>query len=78
MANRKSEKPSQKGDLSNVNNWRGANLLDVASKVMSIAITSRLQVVLLEYEIPTHFGSSPKTGCLDGSFSLRTLLPMRK
>ena len=39
----------KKGDLTNVNNWRGINLLDVASKVVSIVITSRLQVVLLEH-----------------------------
>ena len=45
---------------------------------MSIVITTRLQVVLLEHGIPTQFGSSPKTGCPDGSFSLRTLLHMRK
>ena len=43
----------KKGDLTNVNNWRGINLLDVVSKVMSIVVTSRLQVVLLEHGIPT-------------------------
>ena len=38
---------SKKCDLTNVDNWRGINLLEVASKVMSIVITTRLQVVLL-------------------------------
>ena len=38
-------KISLKGVLTNVNNWRGINLLNVASIVMSIVITSRLQVV---------------------------------
>ena len=64
----------QKDDLTNVNNWRGINLLEV----MSIVITTRLQVALLEHGIPTQFGSSPKTECSDGSFSLRTLLHLRK
>ena len=36
----------QKGDLTNPNNWRRINLLDVVSKVISIVITNRLQLVL--------------------------------
>ena len=36
----------KKGDLSNPNNWRGINLLDVTSKIVSIMINTRLQNVL--------------------------------
>ena len=32
----------KKGDLSNSNNWRGINLLDVVSNLMSIVLTIRL------------------------------------
>ena len=42
----------KKGDLSNPNNWRGINLLDVVSKVISIVITNRLQIVLKKSEHP--------------------------
>ena len=33
----------KKGNLLDPNNWRGINLLDVVSKVISLVITSRLQ-----------------------------------
>ena len=36
----------KKGDLSNPNNWREINFLDVVSKLMSILLTIRLQIVL--------------------------------
>ena len=68
----------KKGDLANPNNWRGINLLDVTSKVISIVITSRLQSALNIEGIPTQFGSTPKTGCPDGSFSIRSILQTRK
>ena len=32
----------KKGDLSNSNNWRGINLLDVVSNLISIVLTIRL------------------------------------
>ena len=68
----------KKGDLSNPNNWREINLQDVISKVVSIVITSRLQSTLEKFGTPLQFGSCPESGCHEGSFSLRTLLQMRK
>ena len=52
--------------------------MNVTSKVISIVITSRLQSALNIEGIPTNFGSTPKTGCPDGSFSIRFILQTRK
>ena len=57
----------RKGDLSNTNDWRGINLLDVTSKVISIVITCRFQSALNIDGIPFQFGLSPNTGFPDGS-----------
>ena len=67
----------KKGDLTNPNNWRGINLLDISSKVVSLVVTVRLQKALERYGIPNQFGSTPKTGCPDGSFSIKSILQMR-
>ena len=68
----------KKGNLSDPNNWRGIDFLDVVSKVMSLVITSRLQHILELESKPILFGASPKTGCPEGSFSLKSLLQIRK
>ena len=68
----------KKGNLSDPNNWRGINFLDVVSKIMSLVITFRLQHILKIEGTPVQFGASPDTGCPDGSFSLKTLLQIRK
>ena len=68
----------QKIDLSNPNNKRGINLLDVVSKVVSIVIISRLQYSLEKFDTPLQFRSCPESGCPKRYFSLRTLLQMRK
>ena len=52
--------------------------MGLTSKVISIGITSRLQSALNIEGIPTQFGSTPKTGCPDGSFSIRSILQTRK
>ena len=67
-----------KGNLSNPNNWRGRNILDVVSKITSLVITSRLQYILKSEATPVQFGASPKTGCPEGSVSLKSLLQLRK
>ena len=41
-------------------------------------ITSRLKSALEKFGTPLQFGSCPESGRLEGSFSLRTLLQMRK
>ena len=66
----------KKGDLMNPNNWRGIILLDISSKVVSLVVTARLQKALERYRIPNQFGSTPKTGCLDGSFYIKSILQM--
>ena len=68
----------KKGDLSNPNNWREINFLDVVSKLMSILLTILLQIVLGKLGTPIQFGASPNTGCPDGSFSLQSMLQMNK
>ena len=78
MTNRKLKILPKKGDLSNTKNWRGINLLDVTSKVISIIITSRLQSALSIDGIPFQFGSSPNTGCPDGSYSIKSILQLNK
>ena len=68
----------KEGDLSSTNNWRGINLLDITSKVIYIVITSRIQSALSIYDIPFQFGSSPNTGCSDGSDSIKSILQLNK
>ena len=68
----------KRSDLSNPNNWRGINLHDVVSKLMSIVLTSRLQIILEEIGTPIKFEASPNTGCPDGTFSLRSMLQTNK
>ena len=51
---------------------------DVTSKVISIIITSRLQSALSIDGIPFQFGSSPNTGCPDGSYSIKSILQLNK
>ena len=50
----------------------------MVSKVVSIVITSRLQSTLEKFGTPLQLGSCLESGCPEGSFSLRTLLQMRK
>ena len=68
----------QKSDISDLNNWRGINLLDVVSKLMSIVWTMRHQIVLEKEGIPIQFRASPNTDCPDSSFYLRSMLQMNK
>ena len=68
----------KKGDLSNTNNWRGIDLLDVTSKVISIIITNSIQPALSIDGIPFQFGSSLNTSCPDGSYSIKLILQLNK
>ena len=45
---------------------------------MSLIITSHLQYILKSEATPVQFGAPSKTGCQEGSFSLKSLLQMRK
>jgi len=48
----------KKGDLRDLNNWRGIMLLDAASKILSMIINSRLQRLLKEIGIEEQNGFS--------------------
>ena len=52
-------------------------MLNVASKLMSIVLTIRLQIDL-EKGTPIQFGAFPNIICSDGSFSLRSILQTNK
>ena len=68
----------KKGDLTNLHNWRGINLLDVSSKIVSIIINKRLQKLIADRGITHQFGATPQTGCQNGLFCLKTLLQTRR
>ena len=68
----------KKGDLRDLNNWRGIMLLDAASKVMSMIINSRLQLLLKEVGIEEQNGFMGGRGCSDGIFCIRQALKKRR
>ena len=68
----------KKGNLSDPNNLRVINLLDVVSKVMSLVITSHLQHILELKFTPIQFGASSKTDCPEESFSIKHFLQIHK
>ena len=68
----------KKGDLWNLNNWRGIILLDAASKIISMVINNRLQQLLKEEGIEEQNGFSGGRGCADGSFCIRQALKKRR
>ena len=61
----------KKGDLMDLNNWRGINLLDVGSKTISIILNGRAQELLMHNGHPMQFGETPNMGCSDVVFSLK-------
>ena len=68
----------KKGDLRDLNNWRGIMLLDAASKIISMIINNRLQRLLREVGIEEQNGFSGGRGCADGSFCIRQALKKRR
>ncbi|KAL7525760.1 hypothetical protein ACHAXR_003162, partial [Thalassiosira sp. AJA248-18] len=66
------------GDLSNPNKWRGVMLMDVCSKILSIIMNERAFKILDVHGTKFQFGGTPKLGCRDGLFTLKTMLNMRK
>lgn len=68
----------KKGDLRDLNNWRGIMLLDAASKIVSMIINSRLQRLLKEVGIEAQNGFTGGRGCADGSFCIRQALKKRR
>ena len=68
----------KKGNLHDLNNWRGINLLDVVSKIVSIILNRRAQKLLEKNSHPMQFGATPKVGCAEAVFSLKTILQSRR
>jgi len=68
----------KKGDLRDLNNWRGIMLLDAASKILSMIINNRLQRLLKEIGMEEQNGFSSGRGCTDGSFCIRQALKKRR
>ena len=66
------------GDLSNPNKWRGVMLMDVCSKIFSSILNGRLFKIVEANGNRFQFGGTPKVGCADGLFTLKTLLNMRR
>jgi len=74
----------KKGDLRNLNNWRGIMLLDAASKIIPMVISGRLQRLLKEVGIEEQNGFMGGRGGSDGVFcqtnseAMRTTARTRK
>ncbi|EJK61338.1 hypothetical protein THAOC_18200 [Thalassiosira oceanica] len=66
------------GDLSNPNKWRGVMLMDVMSKIFSSILNERIFKIVQKHGNRFQFGGTPKVGCADGLFTIKTLLNMRR
>ena len=58
----------KKGDLHDLNNWRGIMLLDAGSKILSMIITARLDKIMKEEGMEEQCGFTGGRGTSDGSF----------
>ncbi|KAL7535225.1 hypothetical protein ACHAWF_005092 [Thalassiosira exigua] len=52
--------------------------MDVCSKILSKILTDRAYLILNVHDSKYQFGATPKIGCQDGSFVLKTLLHLRR
>jgi hypothetical protein len=68
----------KKGDLHDLNNWRGIMLLESLAKVVSIILDIRLQSVVATEGHEDQNGFRPERGTRDGIFSLKMALQKRK
>ena len=68
----------KKGDLHDLNNWRGIMLLESLAKVVSIILDIRLQSVVAVEGHEDQNGFRPERGTRDGIFSLKIALQKRK
>jgi hypothetical protein len=66
------------GDLSNPNKWQGVMLMDVCSKIFSSVMNKRAFKLLSKHGTKFQFGGTPKLGCQDELFALKTMLIMQK
>ena len=69
----------KKGDLHDLNNWRGIMLMEAAPKLVSSIISSRIKNhILIEEGLEEQNGFMPHRGCRDGIFSLKLALQKRR
>jgi exonuclease III len=68
----------KKGDLHDLNNWRGIMLLDSMAKIVASIISVRLLNILKDFGLEEQNGFMPNRGCADGTFSLKLALQKRK
>ena len=66
------------GDLSDPNKWRGVTLMDMGSKIFSSILCKRLFKIIEKHGVKYQFGSTPGVGCQDGSFTIKTMLHLRR
>ena len=62
------------GDLSNLNKWRGITLGDIAAKLISSIIATRLTKHIATFSMDEQCGSLFGKGCADATFTLKASL----
>ena len=60
------------------NKYRIVNLMDVCNKIFSKILTARCFLLLEKHGTKYQFGATPKSGCQEGSFTLKSLLHLRR
>ena len=69
----------KKGDLHDLNNWRGIMLMEAAPKLVSSIISSRIKKhILIKEGLEEQNGFMPHRGCRDGIFALKLALQKRR
>ena len=51
--------------------------MDLGSKIFSSILCTRLFVIIRKHGVRYQFGSTPRVGCQDGSFTIKTMLHLR-
>ena len=59
------------------NKYRIVNLMDVCSKIFSRILTARAYKLATKHCTKYQFGGTPKAGCADANFTIKTLLHLR-
>ena len=66
------------GDFSDPNKWHGVTLMDMGSKIFSSILCTRLFKIIDKHGVKYQFGSTPGVGCQYGSFTIKTMLHLRR
>ena len=67
----------KKGDLRNLDNWRGIMLIESPVKIITSIIASRISVILETEGLEEQNGFMRERGCCDGIFSVKFALQKR-